>query len=73
VTHEAKTETAPFRHAHSIDDIVSNGPQGRTSIFKAIKEGHLKARKAGRRTIILDEDYLSYLRSLPLANEPPGE
>jgi hypothetical protein len=38
----------------------------RTVLFEAIKHGRLKARKAGRRTIILDEDYLSFLQSLPL-------
>jgi hypothetical protein len=35
-------------------------------IFKAIKEGKLKARKAGRRTFILPEDYETFLRSLPV-------
>jgi hypothetical protein len=59
----------PPRRAHSIADIVHEGPFSRTFIYEAIKKGRLKARKAGRRTVIIDEDYQSYLESLPLVHE----
>ena len=42
---------------------------GRSTIYEAIKAGDLRARKCGRRTIILQEDLEMYLRSLPIFNE----
>ena len=52
--------------AHTIEDAAKITTCGRTSIYQAIKEGGLKARKFGRRTIILDEDLRAWLASLPL-------
>lgn len=52
--------------AYTIDELAENGPEGRTSIFKAIKEKRLIARKSGRRTIILAADYERYLNDLPV-------
>ena len=37
----------------------------RSTIFEEIKVGRLKARKAGRRTLILHEDLAAWLASLP--------
>lgn len=37
---------------------------GRTTLYKHIKLGHLRARKCGRRTLILSEDIFSFLSSL---------
>jgi hypothetical protein len=65
----AKQTAASPRRAHSIAGIVSEGPFSRTFIYEAIKQGRLKARKAGRRTVILDEDYQSFLESLPAIGE----
>jgi hypothetical protein len=48
---------------------VSEGPFSRTFIYEAIKQGRLIARKAGRRTVVLDEDYQSFLESLPAIGE----
>jgi len=39
---------------------------GRTKIFRAIKDGRLRARKDGRRTIVLPDDLAKFLHSLPL-------
>ncbi len=55
--------------AHSIDDISRKTRIGRTSIFKAIADGKLRARKYGRRTIITDADLQAFLAALP-AVEP---
>jgi excisionase family DNA binding protein len=52
--------------AHSIEDAARITSCGRTSIYAAIKEGALKARKFGRRTVILDEDLRDWLASLPV-------
>ena len=57
------TGKKPF--AHSIEDITWLANCGRTTIYAAIKSGTLKARKIGRRTIILDEDLRGWLASLP--------
>lgn len=38
---------------------------GRTNIFRAIKNGSLKARKFGRRTVILRDDLKAFLETLP--------
>ncbi len=54
----------PF--AHTIDDTAMHAKCGRTTIYAAIKSGALKARKIGRRTIILDQDFRGWLASLPM-------
>jgi excisionase family DNA binding protein len=38
---------------------------GRTKLYEAIADGQLTARKYGSRTIILREDLLKFLASLP--------
>lgn len=38
---------------------------GRSTIFEEINAGRLKARKAGRRTLILRDDLAAWLASLP--------
>jgi len=68
-----RSKNDPSRHAipdkpplaHDIEDVERLTKLGRTSVFAAIKEGALKARKFGRRTIILDEDLRAFLSSLP--------
>ncbi|MGO9430918.1 helix-turn-helix domain-containing protein [Rhodoblastus sp.] len=57
-------EKAPL--AHDVGDVVRITSFGRTSVYAAIKEGALKARKFGRRTVILDEDLRAWLASLPV-------
>lgn len=51
--------------AHSVEGVLQIVPCGRTTVFSAISSGALKARKIGRRTIILDEDLRLWLMSLP--------
>jgi hypothetical protein len=40
---------------------------GRTSVFEAIKLGKLRARKFGAATVILHDDAMEFLNSLPEA------
>jgi len=46
---------------------------GQTSIYKAIKEGRLRIRKYGTRTIITRADLLSFLETLPDVPERGGK
>ena len=52
--------------ALSAEGAAAQASCGRTTIFAAIKAGELKARKIGRRPIILDADLQSWLGSLPV-------
>jgi hypothetical protein len=61
--------------ARKIDKVVEDGPFSRSTLYKAISEGKLVARKHGRTTVVLDEDWAAFLRSLPKlepgASKPP--
>jgi excisionase family DNA binding protein len=59
----SRLETAPA--AHRIEEAAKVSGVGRTLIFEAIKNGALRARKAGRRTLILQTDLEAWLHSLP--------
>ena len=61
--------TTPNKQAHSIDWICQDSGLGRTFIYNQIKARRLIARKAGRRTIVLDPDYRDFLAALPIAGE----
>jgi excisionase family DNA binding protein len=43
---------------------------GRTKIYQAINEGRLRARKYGKRTLILRDDLRRFLAALPSAECP---
>ena len=63
------TDTAtPF--GHDIDGATKYTGLGKTSIFAALKDGRLKARKFGRKLVFLDDDLRAFLASLPPAR--PG-
>ena len=51
--------------AFHISDAVGAGAGSRSEIYEALKRGDLKAKKRGRRTIILRDDLAAYLASLP--------
>jgi excisionase family DNA binding protein len=55
------------REGYSIPEASEKSGIGRTKLYKAISEGTLKARKCGKRTLILREELREYLLSLPLA------
>jgi excisionase family DNA binding protein len=51
--------------AMSINDAVAYSGLGRSSIYEALKAGHITAKKAGRRTLILVADLKAYVANLP--------
>jgi excisionase family DNA binding protein len=55
----------PIQLAYTISDVEKRARIGRTLIYREIAEGRLRAVKAGRRTLILDPDLLTWLEALP--------
>jgi hypothetical protein len=53
------------KHALTISDLVEAGPHRESKWWMLIREGHLPAKKAGNRTVVLAADYDAYLRGLP--------
>ena len=51
--------------AYTINETVDQGAGSRTVVYEAIKTGKLKAKKRGKRTVILAADLAQYLESLP--------
>lgn len=54
----------PF--AYSVEEAAKIAGLSRSSIYLALGDGRLTARKAGRRTIICPEDLRKFVRDLPL-------
>ena len=53
------------KQAYSIKEVTAAGGGSRSTIYEAIKDGKLRARKRGRSTVILAADLAQYLESLP--------
>lgn len=51
--------------AYDIPGASKESKVGRSKIFEEISAGRLKARKVGRRTIILRDDLVAWLSALP--------
>jgi hypothetical protein len=65
--------------AYTIPETAEVSSLGQTSIYKAIREGKLIARKFGTRTIVMHVDLTSFLGNLPIETkeargdiDPPG-
>jgi excisionase family DNA binding protein len=54
--------------SYSIPEVSRETGLGKTTVYKAITEGRLRARKFGNRTIILADDLDQFLNSLPELN-----
>ncbi len=54
------------REALSVSEACAVAGVGRTKIYQAINDGKLKARKCGKRTLILRGDLREFLASLPV-------
>ncbi len=52
------------RAAYSVNEILAILPLGRTSLYKAIKDGSLTATKFGKKTLFLAPDVAAFLISL---------
>jgi excisionase family DNA binding protein len=61
------TTTEIGRRAHSIAETCALTGLGRDTVYSAIRDGRLVARKLGRRTIIIDDDLRQFLAGLPRA------
>lgn len=61
---------APFfdQFACSIEETARITSLGRTAFYEEIKARPLKARKAGRRTVVIADDIRQWLASLPQIN-----
>jgi excisionase family DNA binding protein len=53
------------RLAYGIDELCKMASLGRTTLYKDIAEGRLRAVKNGRRTVILRDDAMAFLAALP--------
>jgi excisionase family DNA binding protein len=54
-----------FPLVHTIAEACAGAKTGRTTLYKAIQDGRLRAVKLGKHTRILDEDLREFVRSLP--------
>jgi excisionase family DNA binding protein len=61
---EPATEDFDLR-AFRISEVCKRSGVGRTTVYAAIKDGSLKARKCGRTTIVLAGDLRAWLTALP--------
>ncbi len=59
--------------AFSIDEAARRADSCRDKIYGDINAGKLKARKNGRRTIILASDLEAYLNALPPLEPKPND
>ena len=66
---ERRRLRGPGVGAKTVTDRAKDGPFGKTFLHAEIKAGRLKARKAGRATVILDDAWREYLESLPVVAE----
>lgn len=60
------TSDRPQREGLSVAEACDIAGIGRTKIYEAISNGHLKARKLGKRTLVLRADLQAFLASLPV-------
>lgn len=58
--------------AYTLDQSCRIAGVGKTSIYQAIADGELTARKYGRRTLIMRTDLEAWLRSLPTIEPTEG-
>jgi hypothetical protein len=62
---ERERQRRSWQRAMTVPDFCQRYRIGRTKTYGEINTGRLKARKAGRRTIIAEEDAEEWLSNLP--------
>jgi hypothetical protein len=68
--YRSMSQTVLPKLAYSIGELAACGPVGRSTIYNAIAAGRLRARKIGRRTIVLGEDWRAFLTDAPIVARP---
>jgi excisionase family DNA binding protein len=63
---EAERRRRALQRAMSIEQFCERYEIGRTTAYAEIKEGRLRARKCGKRTVIADDDAEDWLQHLPV-------
>ncbi len=53
------------KRCYTIPEATAEGAGGKSAIYEAIKNGKLRAKKRGKRTVILSDDLDEYLKNLP--------
>jgi excisionase family DNA binding protein len=61
-------QSEAVQRGYSIRDVARAGNCCRSKVYDEIKNGRLRARKLGRRTLILANDLSAWLASLPRLN-----
>jgi len=56
------------KSALTVSDVAREGSISKRQVYRLLKEGKLKARKSGRKTLILSQDFRAWLASLPVAD-----
>ncbi|WP_225648637.1 helix-turn-helix domain-containing protein [Bradyrhizobium australafricanum] len=62
---DAPLRLAAEKLALTVPEVAALTSLGQTSVYKAIREGRLRIRKYGTRTIITRADLASFLENLP--------
>jgi excisionase family DNA binding protein len=52
--------------AYTIKEVCSLSRVGKTTLYAAIGRGELVARKLGKKTLILEEDFRRWIEALPI-------
>jgi excisionase family DNA binding protein len=68
--HKSPSDTP--RLAYTIDEVSKLLTLGRTSLYSRLKSGELRARKCGKRTLILHEDLQQFLSDLDSVQPSSG-
>jgi len=55
----------PIKDAYRLSELKELGGPGRTKAYELVASGKLRAKKAGRNTIVTREDWLKHLAELP--------
>lgn len=63
--HDNTANLPDSKLAFHINEVVEAGAGSRSEVYEALRDGKLKPKKRGRRTIILREDLAAYLLALP--------
>jgi hypothetical protein len=63
----ATAASAQQRRAFTLAELTAMGHGCRSTLYKHIGSGHLRARKRGKRLVVLLEDLETWLESLPQA------